>query len=238
MTEYRLLKEFRALFEGKEYRHRSSNRGDWVAMHLYEDLMALNRSARYVLSVKSMKSVVNSANKRKGVEARRGDGTFGELIPGETAVFDPGYLVGRGPIATVEIGVEVKILQKAMIKQIDRVKNDLRNQVTEFRKKAGSRNPICVGIVGINYADYAVGYEGDRLHRTTGSGGDRHPIQEADAARDRLKEIEPYYNEFLVLKHRATNEAPYKFEWVNEVDTRQLYASSLVRISNEYEGRF
>lgn len=125
-----------------------------------------------------------------------------------------------------------------MIKQIDRVKSDLRNQVTEFRKKAGSRNPICVGIVGINYADYAVGYEGDRLHRTTGSGGDRHPIQEADAARERLKAIEPYYDEFLILEHRATNEAPYKFEWVNEVDTRQLYASALVRISNEYERRF
>jgi hypothetical protein len=44
------------------------------------------------------------------VEARRGDGTFGEIIPGEIAIDDPGYVVARGPIATVEIGVEVKIL--------------------------------------------------------------------------------------------------------------------------------
>jgi hypothetical protein len=54
-------------------------------------------------------------NKRKGIEARRGDGTFGELILGERAVVDPGYKVARGPVANVEIGVEVKILAKAMI---------------------------------------------------------------------------------------------------------------------------
>ena len=66
----------------------------------------------------------------RGVAARRGDGTFGEIIPGEAPILDQGYLVARGPIATVEIGVEVKILAKATIKQIDRVINDLRNQVT------------------------------------------------------------------------------------------------------------
>jgi hypothetical protein len=33
---------------------------------------------------------------------RRGDGTFGELIPGEQATSVPGYAVARGPIATVD----------------------------------------------------------------------------------------------------------------------------------------
>ena len=55
---------------------------------------------------------------------------------------DAGYLVARGPIATVEIGIEVKILAKAMIKQIDRVINDLRNQVVQFKRGGG--NPICI----------------------------------------------------------------------------------------------
>src|SRR5437660_12674265 len=36
-----------------------------------------------------------------------GDGTFGEIIPGETSITDSGYIVARGPIATVEIGIEV-----------------------------------------------------------------------------------------------------------------------------------
>ena len=240
MTEYRLLKEFRRLFEGKEYRHRSSNLGDWVAMHLYEDLLELNRDKnnKYAVSVINMTSVLNSANRRKGVEARRGDGTFGELIPGEQPQRDTGYEVARGPIATVEIGVEVKILQKAMIKQIDRVQNDLRHQVTEFKVKAGSSKPICVGIVGINYAAYAVGHEGTRMFRTTGTSGYLHPIQEAEKTRARIREVADYYDEFLVLQYRATNDPPYPFEWVSETETRQLYGAALVRIRNEYQKRF
>lgn len=51
------------------------------------------------------------------------------------AIVDPGYIVARGPIATVEIGVEVKILAKAMIKQVNRVINDLRDQVSQFRRR-------------------------------------------------------------------------------------------------------
>ena len=91
-------------------------------MHLYEDLVTIDRSDKYRLHVSSMSRVLNVQNRRAGIAARRGDGTFGELIPGETVITDPGYIVGRGSIATVEIGIEVKILAKAMIKQIDRVK--------------------------------------------------------------------------------------------------------------------
>ena len=237
MTEYRLLKEFRGLFTGTKYEHRRSNLGDFVAMHLYEDLVAIKKSDKYVLSVESMTSVLNAQNKRKGIEARRGDGTFGELILGERPVVDSGYKVARGPVANVEIGVEVKILAKAMIKQIDRVKNDLAHQVQHFKRRSGSRNPICVAVVGINYANVVTSWEGDRSYRTDGAKY-KHPIQEAEEARSRLKEVAPLYDEFLILRYRATNEPPYPFEWVDENDTRQSYVAALQRISNEYQARF
>lgn len=238
MIEYRLLKEFSGLFNGIKYEHRRSNLGDFVAMHLYEDLVAINKSEHYVINVTRMSSVLNAQNKRKGVDARRGDGTFGELIPGEEPLVDPGYKVARGPVATVEIGVEVKILAKAMIKQIDRVQGDLRHQVTHFRKRAGSSRPICVGVVGINYAEVTTSYEGDRSYRTDG-GLYKHPIQEADEARRRLKSsVDAEYDEFMILKYRATNEPPYPFEWVDERDTIQDYGAALLRISNEYQRRF
>jgi hypothetical protein len=123
--EYRLLAEFRRLFKGHIYRHRSSTQGDFVAMHLYEDLYKINRSSKLVKAIRLQKSVLNAQNRARGIKARRGDGTFGEIIPGEKAIADVGFAVARGPIATVEIGVEVKILAKAMIKQIDRVTGDL-----------------------------------------------------------------------------------------------------------------
>jgi hypothetical protein len=237
VTEHRLLVEFRRLFEGTKYEHRRSNLGDFVAMHLYEDLVAIKKSDRYVLSVENMSRVLNVQNKRKGIEARRGDGTFGELIVGEEPVIDPGYKVARGPVATIEIGVEVKILAKAMIKQIDRVKSDLAHQVVNFKHRAGSSKPICVGIVGINYADVMTSYEGDRAYRTEG-GKYKHPIQEAEQARQRLAAVTNLYDEFLILRFRARNEEPYAFEWVNEKETRLDYGAALIRISNEYEKRF
>jgi len=237
VTDHRLLTEFRKLFEGTKYEHRRSNLGDFVAMHLYEDLVSVNKSARYVLSVENMSRVLNVQNRRKGIEARRGDGTFGELIVGEEPRVDPGYKVARGPVATVEIGVEVKVLAKAMIKQIDRVKSDLANQVLNFRVRAGSSRPICVGVVGINYADVVTSYEGDRSYRTDG-GKYKHPIQEAEQARIRLAGVAPQYDEILILKYRAQNEPPYPFEWVNEKETRLIYGAALIRISNEYQNRF
>ncbi|MGB9147776.1 MAG: hypothetical protein WCC14_18255 [Acidobacteriaceae bacterium] len=237
MIDYRLLKEFRALFAGQKYEHRRSNLGDFVAMHLYEDLVAVKKSDKYVLSVTDMSRVLNVQNRRKGVEARRGDGTLGELIPGVPPVIDPGYVVARGPIATVEIGVEVKTLAKAMIKQIDRVKSDLVHQVRNFNLRAGSSNPICVAIVGINYAEITTSYEGDRSYRTDGRTF-KHPIQEAEPARHRLEAVRNDFDEFLVLRYRATNEPPFPFEWVDERDTVLDYGAALIRISNEYQKRF
>jgi hypothetical protein len=181
--------------------------------------------------------VLNVRNKRRGVAARRGDGTFGEIIPGETAIVDPGFLVARGPIATVEVGIEVKVLAKAMIKQIDRVINDLRNQVTQFKRGGG--NPICVAVIGINQADHTIGYEGDRPFPTTGKDGFLHPCQEAQAAERRLRgEASPEFDEFLVLRFKATNRPPYEFEWADYNDTRLDYAAALSRISARYQQRF
>ncbi len=234
---YRLLAEFRKLFFGNVYLHRRSTQGDFVAMHLYEDLLAIRRSKKLAEAVETRRDrVLNVQNSRRGVKARRGDGTFGQLIPGEQPVTDPGYIVGRGPIATVEIGVEVKVLAKAMIKQIDRVISDLKNQADEFRRGGG--NPICVAVVGVNSADSYVSYEKDQPWPTTGKGGYLHPVQEASQAEARLRQdAAPAYDEFIVLRFRATNIEPFPFEWVSYADTRLDYAAALARISGEYDRR-
>jgi hypothetical protein len=236
--EYRLLTEFRRLFESKVYKHRDSSQGDFVAMHLYEDLIAINRSSRLIDAAINRKDrVLNVQNKRRGVAARRGDGTFGEIIPDEIPIADPGYLVARGPIATVEIGVEIKILAKAMIKQIDRVINDLRNQAVQFKRGGG--NPICVAIIGVNQAESTVGYEGDRPFPTTGRHGFPHPYQEAAEAERRLSATAaPEFDEFVVLRFKAANVPPYPFEWANYNETRLDYAAALSRISSRYQQRF
>lgn len=207
-------------------------------MHLFEDLISINRSNKLIDAVMTRRDrVVNVQNVRRGVKARRGDGTFGELIPGQTAIIDPGYAVARGPIATVEIGVEVKVLFKAMIKQIDRVMNDLRNQVTEFRQGGG--NPISVAVIGVNHAEKCVTYEGERPWPTTGSGGFLHPSQEAADAENRLlTDARKHFDEFLILRFKATNTPPFPFEWVNAAETRVDYSAALTRISSRYQQRF
>jgi hypothetical protein len=100
-----------------------------------------------------------------------------------------------------------------MIKQIDRVINDLRNQVVQFRRGGG--NPICIAVVGINQADSTVGYEGDRPFPTTGKQGFLYPFQEAPEAERRLRaEAAPEFDEFVIVRFKATNSPPYPFEWV------------------------
>ena len=137
----------------------------------------------------------------------------------------------------MEIGVEVKILAKAMIKQIDRVMNDLRNQVVQFRRGGG--NPICVAVVGVNHAANTVSYEGDRSFPTTGRQGFPHPFQEAPEAERRLNAIAaPDFDEFIILRFKATNVPPYPFEWGNYNATRLDYAAALSRISARYQQRF
>lgn len=237
-NEYRLLAEFRRLFEGKVYRHRNSSQGDFVAMHLFEDLIAVQRSSKLAVAVLDRRDrVLNVQNKIRGIESRRGDGTLGQIIPGETPKMDGGYVVGRGPIATVEIGVEVKVLAKAMIKQIDRVINDLSKQVLHFRRGGG--DPISIAVVGINHAESTVGYDGDRTYPTTGKQGFLHPFQEAPEAEKRLlAAAKREFDEFLILRFKATNADPYPFEWVNYNETRLDYAAALARINDRYRQRF
>jgi hypothetical protein len=59
-------------------------------MHLYEDLYAVGRSSKLRTRIDSYERVLNAQNLRVGIEARRGDGTFGELIPNVKAIADPG----------------------------------------------------------------------------------------------------------------------------------------------------
>jgi hypothetical protein len=141
---YRLLEAFAATFRGREYRHRNSTQGDMIAIHLYEDLHDLGFSMKLKERIDSQRSVLNLGNSLRGIVARRGDGTFGTKVPHIDAVSEPGFAVARGQLATIEIGIEVKILAKAIIKQIDRVGSDLRSQVEHFRKWGG--NPISEGV--------------------------------------------------------------------------------------------
>ena len=196
--EYGLLKAFRSLFEGTQYLHRDSSLGDWVASYLYEDLYTLRKSSKLHKRIAAGVRVLNTQNRTVGIARRRGDGTFGELVPSATAIREEGLAVARGPVATIEIGVETKILAKAMIKQIDRVVGDLVRQTEEFKKRGG--NPICVGIVGVNSSEVYTSYEGERAFLTDGRRY-KHPLQEAQDATARLEQrAQPSFDEFLIQR--------------------------------------
>jgi len=230
---YKLLETFRKLFEGKIFRHRSSNQGDQVAIQFFEDLYDLGRCRKYIERVDKGLSVLNMANKRIGVLARRGDGSFGEIVPNVPAMPEPGFTVKRGPIAIIEIGIEVKIVQKAMIRQIGRVCSDLKDQVTHFKRKQGK--PITIGIVGINHAQQYVSYEGDTAWPTTGKGKYKHPYQEAPEVEKRLRaEVVHEFDDFLILHFIATNSPPYDFAWVDLNKTFLDYGAVLARVSSKF----
>jgi hypothetical protein len=235
----RLLDAFRALFEGKPYLHRNSALGDGISVEVYEDLKNLGRSPKYVSSIATIQRGVGPRNKTVTLaRMRRGDGTLGELLHPDKAKEIQGYAVRRGAIATVDCGVEVKILNKAMIKQIDRVVNDLEKQVINW--KAVSPDSVAMAIIGINSAPYTVGYEGDRAYKTDGA-KHKHPIQEAAQAEQRIVERvinQNFYNEVVILRYRATNDGTYPFSWNDETKTIDEYRAALIRLSREMEKRF
>ncbi len=236
-VDFRLLETFRSLFDGKKYEHRNSTLGDFVAGHLYEDLFSLGRSPKLVQRVRAGQRVLNASNRAIGKKARRGDGTFGEVVPAAAVVHDLGYAVARGPLATIEIGTETKIMCKAMVRQIDRVIGDLVRQVEQFQRSTA--NVISVGIVGLNYARQCTSYEGTREYPTTGSGKHLHPYQEAPTVEQRLlQDARPRFDEFLVLRFDAGNALPYRFAWINQAQTELEYGAALTRISVLYESRF
>lgn len=233
--QFALLETFRQLFEGRKYEHRNSTLGDLVAGQLYEDLAALGKSAKFAERVARHEGVVNLGNKAVGRKSRRGDGTFGELVPTAIALSEKGLLVARGEIANIEIGTETKILAKAMIKQIDRVIGDLIRQVEEFKKTGGQ--PICVGLLGVNCAPAYTSYEAERAWPTDGR-KHKHPIQEAAEAEARvLARAAPAFDEFQVLRFRATNVEPFPFQWADYTQTAKEYSALLVRLSREYDRR-
>jgi hypothetical protein len=233
---YALLRTFRSLFEGKRYLHRKATLGDLVASQLYEDLIALDKSIKLVERVQRHERVVNLRNVMTGRPGRRGDGTFGELVPAAVAVTEKGMLVARGPVATIGIGAETKILAKAMIKQIDRVISDLVNQVRQFKRAGG--DPISVGFIGINFADQYISFEGTKRWPTDGKKY-KHPIQEAAQAEQRLNEkARASFDEFQILRFQATNVKPYPFDWVDLLTTEMEYSALLTRVSREYDRRF
>lgn len=232
----RLLDKFRWLFDGTKYNHRNSTLGDLVALEFFEDLVSLGKSAKLRDRVATHDRVLNRKNTTTGKTARRGDGTFGELVPTAVASMEKEFLVGRGPTANVELGVETKIISKAMIKQSDRVISDLLRQVGMFKKHGG--NPICVGFVGVNWSPAYTSYEKDRAFPTDGKEY-LHPIQEAAAAEQRLREqAQPFFDEFLILKYSATNRPPYPFAWLNEQQLSLEYNALLTRVSRQYDIRF
>lgn len=231
---FRLLDGFRQIFEGQAYRHRSSTHGDRLARLVYEDLYTLGRSALLKKRIDDIDCVVNITNRVTGIKVRRGDGTFGESLPTVPGVKEPGFLVGIGPTANVQIGIEVKIIATAMIKQIDRVITSLRDQALQFK----SRNPsaITMAIIGVNHAARYSSYEGDRVFVAEGS---RSPEAEAAKAIQRLDAgAQLDYDEFIVLPFQATNSEPFPFDWMNFVSTENLYSAALIRTLRLYEARF
>ena len=233
---YKLLDQFERLFRGVRYRHRVSNQGDLVAGYLYEDLFDLGRSSKLEDGIATQRLVLTKRNVTIGKRARRGDGTFGERVPANPPVWHEGLGVASGDIASVEIGVEVKILAKAMIKQIDRVCTDMERQAAEFRRH--SPKAVCVAIVGINHATKYTGVEGEREWPTDGR-THKHPIQEApDAERHIRERVIPAYDETVILRFNAQNVEPFDFQWINSNATLTEYSAVFIRISLKYDERF
>jgi hypothetical protein len=157
---------------------------------------------------------------------------LGESLPGVAGIHKEGHHVAEGPTANIQIGVEVKVLSTAMIKQIDRVISDLRNQANQFKRR--SARAISVAIVGVNHAAEYTSYEGDRVFVAKGSRG-----KEAPKAMKRLEdEVSSDFDEFVFLSFDAKNSAPFPFSWVDLTRTERLYGAAAVRLLRIYEERF
>lgn len=231
MTDFRLLKRFEDTFSNGAYVHRNSQLGNRIADFLFDDLYELDENSRFRADIDAGRIALNPKGVSPGLKARRGDGSLGPIVPGYVPMPYPDHVVPVAPTAEVDVGAEVKILAKAMIKQIDRVISDLCGQSRQFKTK--SPNAITVGIVGINVADRYVSFEGSRRYPTGEFGP--HPFQEAPEAERRLRSsAEPCYAEFLVLPFRATNEPPFQFSWHQARVTHDQYGSMLTRLLRSY----
>jgi hypothetical protein len=236
-ARFAMLEQYRKAFEHQNYRHRDNSIGNRIVDFVYEDLYAYGTSSKFRTRVDQRQCVVNPRNESPGVDARRGDGSFGDLVPGQSARSVPGYVVARGMTASVQIGTEIKIIAKAMRKNVGRVTSVLQHQAVAFREKESKA--ITIGVVGVNHAESYLSFEGDRAFPTTGKSAAPHPIQEADTAIATLKrDAAPHFDEFLFLRFVATNKEPYPFAWVDEADVQRDYGALLARVSRLYEQRF
>lgn len=240
----RLLDRFESLFRNTIYNHRVSTNGDYVAYELYEDLLDLGRSNLLSRRIEDRTHVLNTLNRVLGKKTRRGDGTFGELVPTDNYKLVEGFRVARGPTATLEIGAEAKIICVAQARQIDRVCSDLEKQVRAFEQV--SANALSVAVIGVNRADSYRSIEGIngpksewKITKTTGKKSRLHPIQEADKTIQTLQNrVASLFDEFLIFEFIATNDGPLEFKWHDEGKVRREYASALTRIARDYARRF
>lgn len=232
---FRLLGAFEQLFLGKPYKHRISTLGNFVATHLYEDLLEHGDSAKFSDRVAAGKCAVNVDGSTRGVRARRGDGTFGTVVPGNEPSHVGGFAVLQGMVALTQIGAEFKIIATAHLKQIDRVLTDLTGSAVSLREK--SSKAITMGFAAVNYSEQWTGIEGTRTFPV-----ERKPkraLHESEETSRRLIEIaRPAFDEFLLLRFKATNQVPYPFTWLNGDGTAADYGAALVRISHLYDERF
>jgi len=231
MTDFRLLNRFEETFRNGPYVHRNSQLGNRIADFLFDDLYELDSTSKFRADVDAGRIALNPKGVSPGLKARRGDGSFGPIVPGYRPRPYLDHVVPVAPTAEVDLGAEVKILAKAMIKQIDRVVSDLCGQSRQFKTK--SPDALTVGIVGINVADRYVSFEGSRRYPTGEFGP--HPYQEAPEAERRLRmSAEPCYGELLILTFKATNEPPFEFSWLQAQGTRDQYGSMLTRLLRSY----
>jgi hypothetical protein len=232
---FKLLAAFGELFHGTVYKHRQSTLGNTVATHLYEDLYDHGGSQEFNERVATGQCVVNVAGSTRGVRARRGDGTFGTIVPGSQPLLAKGFIVRQGMVTLTHIGAEFKIIATAHLKQIDRVLNDLTGSATSLKEKSASA--ITVGFAAVNYSERWTGMEGTRSFPV-----ERKPqraLQESEeTSRRLLQTARPAFDEFLLLKFRATNREPFPFSWLNPSGTAADYGAALVRIADLYAKRF
>lgn len=112
---------------------------------------------------------------------------------------------------------------------------DLTGSAVSLKEK--SANAITVGFAAVNYSERWTGMEGTRsfpVERTP-----KRALAASDETSRRLLEIaRPAFDEFVLLRFRATNQEPFPFSWLNATGTAADYGAALVRIAALYEKRF
>jgi len=138
-------------------------------------------------------------------------------------------------VALTHIGAEFKIVATAHLKQIDRVLQDLTGSAVSLKEKSASA--ITVGFAAVNYSEGWTGMEGTRSFPVV-----RKPhraLQESEETSRRLLETaRPAFDEFVLLKFKATNQPPFPFSWLNSSGTASDYGAAVVRIADLYDRRF